>query len=275
MITGCSTGIGLCLAEGLGAHGYRVIASARKPEDVAMLKDKGLEAVQLDLTDSESIRRAVDEVLALTGGRLYGLVNNAAYGQPGAVEDLTRDVLRTQFETNLLGTHELTCALLPVMRQQGYGRIVQISSLLGYVSMAYRGAYNATKYALEALSETMRIELRGTGIEISLVEPGPVISHFRENAYAAYIANIDRDNSPHRELYADLESRLEGKKGRMPFTLPPEAVLKRVVHALGAKRPKVYYPVTVPAYGFRIARRLLPYRWLETILYITGDRNKG
>jgi len=274
LITGCSSGIGLCLAEGLHTRGYRVFASARKPEDVQSLVSKGLEAVQLDLDSSESINHACDEVFRLAGGRVDALINNGAYGQPGAVADLSRDALRQQFETNLFGTQELTNRILPLMRAQGHGRIIQVSSLLGYVSFAYRGAYNASKYALEALSETMRLELRDTNIHVCLVEPGPVVSRFRDNAYQAYLKNIDRQNSAYRELYAGLEQRLEGKKGKMPFTLPPEAVLDKVVHALEASKPRIRYPVTLPAHFFLIMRRLLPYRWLEHLLYLSGDRNR-
>lgn len=274
LITGCSSGIGYCLAKGLQQRGYPVIASARKMEDVNRLKQEGLDAVQLDLDSSESIQSAVNEVTRLTGGELYGLVNNGAYGQPGAVADLSRDVLREQFETNVFGTQELTNLLLPVMRTRNAGRIIQISSLLGYVCLAYRGAYNASKYALEALSETMRLELRDTNIHVCLVEPGPITSRFRDNAYQAYLKNIDRGNSAYRELYSAMEKRLEGKKGKMPFTLPPEAVLEKVIHALGSSRPRPRYPVTVPSHLFLWMRRLLPYRWLETVLYFSGDRHR-
>jgi len=177
-----------------------------------------------------------------------------------------------QFETNLFGTQELTNAVLPVMRAQGEGRIVQISSILGLVALAYRGAYSASKFALEALSDTMRLELRGTGIHVSLVEPGPIVSHFRENALAAFRAHIDLEHSAHRDLYRAVLNRLEGNAGRMPFTLPPEAVLKRVVHALESSRPKIRYPVTTPTYLFGYLRRLLPARWLDGIAYAAGDR---
>ncbi|MDH3281725.1 MAG: SDR family NAD(P)-dependent oxidoreductase, partial [Gammaproteobacteria bacterium] len=163
LITGCSSGIGECIAHGLSQRGYRVFAAARKDTDVARLIDGGLESVPLDLASSDSIQRACTEILERTGGRLYGLVNNGAYGQPGAVEDLSRSVLMRQFDTNLFGTHELTVRLIPVFRAAGGGRIVQMSSILGLVSLAYRGAYNASKYALESLSDTMRLELAGTG----------------------------------------------------------------------------------------------------------------
>jgi NAD(P)-dependent dehydrogenase (short-subunit alcohol dehydrogenase family) len=265
LITGCSTGIGRCLALGLHARDYRVFASVRQEKDMAALRAAGLETLVLDLRSSDSIRTAVDEVLACTGGQLDALINNGAYGQPGAVEDLTREALRLQFETNLFGTQELTNRVLPVMRRQHGGRIIQISSLLGIVCMGYRGAYNASKFALEALSDTMRLELRGTNIDISLVEPGPITSRYRDNAYQAYQAHIDKTHSAHRDYYARVERRL-GSTKPLPFTLPPEAVLAKVIHALEARRPKLRYPVTVPSHLFTWLRRMLPGRTLDWIM---------
>jgi len=265
IITGCSSGIGRCLAVNLHKRGYRVFATVRHAKDVATLAQLGLESLPLDLASSESIRRAVDEILARAQGKLYALINNGAYGQPGAVEDLTRDALRKQFETNLFGTQELTNRLIPVFRAQGGGRIIQISSVLGIVCLAYRGAYNAAKFALEALSDTLRLELYGTNIHVALVEPGPISSHFRENAYRAFLANIDRAHSAHREYYARVEQRLGGARP-LPFTLPPEAVLKKVTHALEARRPKIRYAVTFPTYLFAVLRRVLPHRWLDVVL---------
>lgn len=272
LITGCSSGIGRCLAVGLKARGYRVFASVRQEKDRAGLAALGLETLTLDLASSASIQRAVDDVLTRTGGKLFALINNGAYGQPGAVEDLSRTLLREQFETNLFGTHELTCRLLPVFRAQGAGRIIQISSVLGLVSLAYRGAYTASKYALEGLSDTLRLELTGSGIQVVLIEPGPIESRFRQNAYAAFKANIDREHSAHRDYYINVERRLAGSKNQ-PFTLPPEAVLKKVIHALEAKRPKPRYFVTFPTVLFAVLRRLLPARWLDRVLRsVTGDR---
>ena len=265
LITGCSSGIGRCLALGLHARGYRVFASVRQEKDVAALRAAGLESLVLDLRSPDSIRAAVDEVLARCGGQLYALINNGAYGQPGAVEDLTREALRLQFETNLFGTQELTNRVLPVMRARNEGRIVQISSLLGIVCMGYRGAYTASKFALEALSDTMRLELRGTNIYISLVEPGPITSRFRDNAYQAYKAHIDKSNSAHRDYYERVERRLGGTKP-LPFTLPPEAVLEKVIHALEARQPKLRYPVTFPSHLFTWLRRFLPGRTLDRIM---------
>lgn len=265
LITGCSTGIGRCLALGLQARGYRVFATVRQEKDVAPLAAEGLESLVLDLRDTGSIEAAVDETLARTGGRLYALINNGAFGLPGAVEDLTRAALRDQFETNLFGTQELTNRVLPVMRAANDGRIIQISSLLGIVTLAYRGAYNASKFALEALSDTMRLELRGTNIHVVLVEPGPIVSRFRANAYEAYRKYIDKSRSAHRDYYERVERRLGGEKP-LPFTLPPEAVLDKAIRALEARAPKPRYPVTFPSYLFTWLRRLLPGRALDAVL---------
>ena len=270
LITGCSSGIGRCVAEGLHARGWRVFATARKPEDVEQLQALGLEALQLDLADSASIRAAVNEVLSRTSGTLDALFNNGAYGQAGAVEDLRREVLREQFETNLFGTLELTNMVIPVMRRQGQGRIIMNSSLLGYVALAYRGAYNASKFALEGLSDTLRLELQGTGIHVVLVEPGPITSRFRANAFASYLRNIDKTHSPHRARYEAMERRLTKPGPAAPFTLPPEAVLKVVVHALESPRPKIRYRVTFPSTLFALCRRVLPSRWLDKVLLSVG-----
>ena len=266
LITGCSSGIGLCLAEGLRERGYRVFATARKREDVQKLAALGMESLQLDLDDSASLHAAVEEIAQRTSGRLDALINNAAYGQPGAVEDLTREVLRAQFETNLFGLLELTNQVIPLMRQQGHGRIVNIGSLLGFVALPYRGAYNASKYALEGLTDTLRLELHGSGISVSLIEPGPIKSKFRANAHVMYRKNIVAAHSAHRECYVALERRLTKAGPAAPFTLSPEAVLRRVIHALENPRPKIRYYVTVPSALFAVLKRLLPQRVLDWIL---------
>ena len=270
LITGCSSGIGLCVAEGLKARGYRVFATARKETDAQQLRADGFESLRLDLADSDSITAAVDEILTRTNGTLDALFNNGAYGQPGAVEDLSRDALRAQFETNLFGWHELTNQILPVMRRQGHGRIIQNSSVLGFVALRYRGAYNASKYALEGLSDTLRLELAGTDIHVSLIEPGPVTSRFRENAFKAYQENIDPDNSVHRDKYLAMEARLKTEGPVVPFTLPPEAVLKKVIHALESRRPRARYYVTFPTYLFGTLKRLLSTRSLDRLLNKVG-----
>lgn len=266
LITGCSSGIGLCTTLGLKARGYRVFASARKTADVALLQAKGLEAVQLDLACSTSVHTAFEEVLESTGGKLYALFNNGAFGQPGAVEDLSREVLRAQFETNLFGTHELTRLVIPIMRRQGEGRILQNSSVLGFAAMPWRGAYNASKFALEGLTDTLRMELAGSGIHVCLIEPGPIASEFRAHAHDLYKRNIDAEASVHRERYRTMEARLEEGGAATPFTAGPEAVLKRVIHALESRRPKARYYVTFPTYLFAMLKRVLPTRALDAIL---------
>ncbi len=270
LITGCSTGIGYTTAVELRKQGYRVIASARQQADVSRLDAQGFETVLLDLADSASIHQAVEYVLNLTDGKLDALFNNGAFGQPGAVEDLSRDVLRYQFETNLFGTHELTNLVIPVMRRQGGGRIIYNSSVLGFVAMKYRGAYNASKFALEGLADTLRLELYGTGIHIVLIEPGPILSDFRKNAFKLYKKNIDAEHSVHRKTYLAMEERLQKDGPAVPFTLPAEAVSNKVLQALRSDRPKARYYVTVPTYLFGGLKRILSDRMLDRILGSVG-----
>ncbi len=266
LITGCSSGIGLCVAHGLKARGWRVFATARKPEDVVRLNNEGLESFLLDLNDSESIRVATEETFRRTGGTLDALFNNGGYGQVGAVEDLPRNALREQFETNLFGWVELTNLIIPSMRRQSHGRIVMNSSVLGYAAFAYRGAYTAVKFALEGLTDTLRHELHGTGIHVALIEPGPIVSRFRENCVPHFQKHIDWRNSIHRAQYEAQMARLEKPGPAAPFTLPPEAVLAEVVHALESKRPRPRYPVTVPAVAFWWLKRILPVRAMDWVL---------
>ncbi|MCW8963951.1 MAG: SDR family oxidoreductase [Gammaproteobacteria bacterium] len=266
LITGCSSGIGLCVADGLKKRGYRVFATARHQDDVNLLIKQGHESLQLDLDDSHSIQAAVTEILHRTDNRLYALFNNGAYGQPGAVEDLDRVTLRRQFETNVFGWHELTRLVLPSMRQQGYGRILQNSSVLGFVALKYRGAYNASKFAIEGLTDTLRLEFRNTDIHFSLIEPGPIESRFRANALKAFRKNIDPQASAHRDIYKALVDKLETEGPVVPFTLKADAVLDKVIHALEARRPKPRYYVTFPTYLFGYLKRILPIRAMDSIL---------
>ena len=266
LITGCSSGIGACCAAGMQARGWRVIATARKPKDIEDLKAQGLEALYLDYTEPESITQCAQEALALTGGRLSALFNNGAYGQPGAVEDIETPVLREQFEANFFGWHDLTRQLIPAMRRNGGGRIVQNSSVLGLVSLKYRGAYNASKFAVEGLSDALRQELKGTGIHVAIIEPGPIESRFRDNAYAAFKRNVDPGASVHRQAYAAMERRLLSEGPGVPFTLPPRAVLRKVLHALDSPRPRVRYYVTFPTYLFAVLRRTMSHRMLDRVL---------
>lgn len=267
LITGCSSGIGYRVAHGLQARGYRVFATARRSESVEALQAEGLESLQLDLNDSTSIHHAVEEILNRNDGQLYALFNNGGYGLPGAVEDLSREALRAQFETNFFGWVELTNLILPAMRQQGYGRIIQNSSVLGFVTMPFRGAYNASKFAVEGWSDTLRLELRGSGIFVSLIEPGPIATKFRSNAMKAFEQYIDVEKSIHREKYLTIILNRLNKKGpAAPFTLPPSAVLEKVIYALESNTPQARYYVTVPTHLFGLLKRILPTSMLDSLL---------
>lgn len=265
LITGCSSGIGYHCAHALQQRGWRVFAGARGTGDVARLRDEGLEALQLDVDDEASIDRAFGEILDATEDRLDAVFNNAGYGQPGAVEDLPRQALRAQFETNLFGVQAVARRALPVFRRQGHGRLVMHSSLLGFVALPYRGAYNASKFALEGLTDTLRQELTGTAIHTSLIQTGPIDSQFRANAEAMFHRWIGRNASAHRDTYNAFAKRLAGN-GDTPFCLGPEAVERALVRALTARRPKARYHVTFPSHVFKVARWLLPTRLLDWFL---------
>jgi len=266
LVTGCSSGIGLYCATTLHQQGYRVVASARRHDDVEKLRQSGLHAVELDLDDSNSIEQGLEQCLSLCDGRLDALFNNAGMGQPGAVEDLRRDVIRQQFETNVFGTMELTNRVIPIMRKQKFGRIIQNSSVLGFIPLPFRGAYNASKFALGGLSDTLRLELEGSGIALSVIEPGAIVSRFRENALNLYRKNIDRDNSVFAQKYAAIEKRLQKQGHAAAFTLPPSAVYKKLLHALESRRPKPHYYVTVPTHMFAMLKRILSHRTMDRVL---------
>ena len=258
LITGCSSGIGLASAQALKSRGWRVLATARKDEDLARLEQQeGLEALRLELREPRSIAACADEALRLTDGKLFALFNNAAYGQMGAVEDIPVNAMREQFEVNVIGTHDLTQRLIPAMRKEGRGRIVQCSSVLGLLSGPYRGAYSGTKFALEALSDALRAELNGSGVRISLIEPGPIRSKFIDNALAAFRANVDMSRSPHSEVYERRIEKLEAG-GATRFKLGPEAVAAKLVHAVESRRPKIRYYVTTSTYFAAACKRVLP-----------------
>ncbi len=266
LVTGCSSGIGLASARLMKAKGWRVFATARTSADLERLEiENGLEALHLELTDPGSIATCADEVLARTDGQLFALFNNAAYGQVGAVEDVTADLLRHQLEINLIGTHDLTQRFIPGMRDAGEGRIVQCSSILGMVSAPYRGAYCASKFALEALSDSMRWELADTGIHVSLIEPGPIATNFVANALLNFRKNIDVAASPHSAIY---ESRLKSMEagGKKAFKLPAERVAVKLQHAVESARPKRRYYVTTPTYLAAAAKRMLPANLLDLVL---------
>ncbi|HHX89982.1 MAG TPA: SDR family NAD(P)-dependent oxidoreductase [Paracoccus sp.] len=267
LITGCSSGIGLDAARTLAARGWRVFAACRKPEDCADRIAEGLESPQLDYTDPASITAALAQVLKATGGRLDALYNNGAHATPGAVEDLPSDALRAIFEANLFGWHELTRQVLPVMRAQGHGRIVNCSSVLGYTPMKWRGAYVASKFALEGLTHVLRLEMRDTPVKVILIEPGPITSQFRANAIKNFERWIDWKKSPRAEQYrASLLKRLYAARTTPDrFELPASAVTAKLIHALESPRPRPRYFVTLPSFAMAALGRLLPLRafdWL-------------
>ncbi len=268
LITGCSSGIGYDAAHGMRALGWRVFASCRQESDCQRLRDEGFESPRLDLADTASIHAGLAEVLDATGGTLDALFNNGAFGLPGAVEDLPTDGLREIFETNVFGWHELTRAVIPVMRKQGHGRIVQNSSVLGFVTYPWRGAYVSTKYAIEGLTDTLRIEMRDTDIEVILIQPGPIRSNIRKNSVPHFERWINWQASPRAAQYRDslLQRLYATDLGPDRFELPPQAVTKKLAHALTARRPHPRYMVTTPTYISKFARRLLPTRLLDWII---------
>ncbi len=266
LITGCSSGIGLDAARGLKARGWRVFATCRKPADCDRLTGEGLESFPLDYADEASISAAVAEVKARAGG-LDALFNNGAFACPGAVEDLPRGALRAIFETNLFGYHDLTRQVIPMMRAAGAGRIVNCSSVLGFVGLKWRGAYVATKFAMEGLTDVLRIEMAGTGIAVILIEPGPIATRIRENAIPHFERWIDWKGSARAAEYGRLLDRLY-KPADKPdrFELPCSAVTAKLVRALEDPRPAPRYYVTTPTHAMNLARRLLPTRWLDGVL---------
>lgn len=271
MITGCSSGIGYHCATQLKTRGWRVIATARGPSDLERLRQEGFQTVRLDYADPQSIADAADTVAELTGGKLYALFNNGAYAQKGALEDIPVELLRQQFETNVIGWHDLTRRLLPLLRANGEGRIVQMSSFLGQVALRWRGAYTASKYAVEALSDTLRLELRGTGIHVSIIQPGPIESRFHESAENRFHDCVDVENSKFKDAYGPLFKRL--KKGHdSPLTRSPEAVFRKLLHALESRRPRARYQVTLATPLFFGLKRLLPQPLFDRFLYWASDQ---
>jgi NAD(P)-dependent dehydrogenase (short-subunit alcohol dehydrogenase family) len=270
LITGCSSGIGHAAALGLKARGWRVFAAARREEDCASLRSEGLESVRLDYRDAGSIATAFDDVLRLSGGRLDALFNNGGYAQAGALEDMPTDLVRAQFETNVFGWHDLTRRVIPVMRRQGGGRIVFCSSVLGFAGARFRGAYVASKFAIEGLADSLRLELHGTGIHVVLIEPGPINSRFRHTALAEIDRTIDIEASVHRDAYRlELARRARGESSS-PFRQPPEAVVRKLVHALESRRPKLRYRVTFPTGVGWYLKRVLPSRAMDWVIRRLG-----
>ncbi len=266
LITGCSSGIGYAAAHGLADRGWRVFATCRKEEDCARLSGEGLASFRLDYEDPPTIAEAHARCLEEADGTLDALFNNGAYGIPSTVEDLPVDALKAIFQANFFGWHELVRLALPAMRKQGHGRIVQNSSVLGFAALKYRGAYNATKFAVEGLTDTLRLELRGTPIHVVLIEPGPIDTKIRINSYPHFKTWIDWQSSVHRDFYESyLIPRLEAERIDSPFELPPAAVVKKLIRALEAPRPRARYYVTLPTHVMGAARRLLPTRLMDAL----------
>ncbi|MBE0413401.1 SDR family NAD(P)-dependent oxidoreductase [Yoonia sp.] len=266
LITGCSSGIGLDAAHGLRAAGWRVFASCRQPADCARLRAEGFDSPRIDYADPNSIVNGLAEVLEATGGTLDALYNNGAYACPGAVEDLPVGALRAIFETNVFGWHELTRLVIPVMRAQGHGRIINCSSVLGLVALKWRGAYVATKFAIEGLTDVLRIEMTNSAIKVILIEPGPITSNIRANAIPHFEKWINWQNSARANEYRDVLDRLYTDSGPDRFELPASAVTKKLLHALTSPRPKARYYVTTPTYLMGFLRRILPTRLLDAVI---------
>lgn len=272
LITGCSSGIGLESSCILKQRGHRVIASCRKEEDRIKLQDLGFETLLLDMNDSKSIQAAFSKLVELTNNRLDVLINNAGFGQAGALEDISRDILRQQFETNVFGLHELTTLVIPLMRGQGEGRIINISSILGVISMPFRGAYNASKYAVEGLTDTLRLELKSSGIHVITIQPGPIESRFRDNCVDNSLQNINMKDSYFNLQYQSMLSTYKAAKANSIFTRTAKSVTSQLIHAIESKRPRSKYSVTFPAYLFAFLKRVLPTQWLDGILLLISKK---
>jgi short-subunit dehydrogenase len=267
LVTGCSSGIGLAAVERLRGEGWKVFPTARKVEDLDMLEGKGFSPIQLDVASSVSIDATVDQVLHANGGRLGAVVNNAGFGMPGAIQDLTRAAMRQQFEVNLFGLQELTNRLIPVFREQGYGRIVNVSSVVGRIALPFMGIYSASKFALEAISDVQRVELSHDSISVSIVEPGPIETRFSTNCAGEGELALDTERSRFGDSYKRyFDKRRSGGMSEDRFRLPPEAVAEKILHALESSRPKIRYCVTLPAHLGSLAARFMPAGLIDRIL---------
>jgi short-subunit dehydrogenase len=265
LITGCSSGIGLASALRLKQLGYGVVTTARDPGDIKSLESAGLNPVLMNLMDFESVDNGVEEALKKSGGKIYGVFHNAGYGQSGAIEDLPVEALLSQFQINVFAAHAINLKLIPIMRQAGRGRIVFNSSILGFFAMPYRGFYNSSKFAIEGLADTLRLELYGSGVRVSILEPGPISTRFRENSLRAFYKHVDPKNSVHAKRYEGMIARL-GKVGdTSTFTLGASACVEPVVHALQSSKPKTRYRVTTPTKMMNVLKRILPTSVLDSM----------
>jgi short-subunit dehydrogenase len=267
VITGCSTGIGLETANYLNERFITVYPTARYQKDVELLKESGFEhAMLLDVTKAESITAVIERVLEMEG-KIDVWFNNAGYGQPGGIEDITTETLRQQFETNVFGLHECTRQIIPVMREQGRGKIIQHSSVLGIISLFGKGAYNASKYAIEGLADTLRLELKDTGIYPVLLNTGPITSHFRETAVKKLEENIDIEHSVFKEKYL---ASIKGTHKKVPFNEEAESVARVVHKIILADKPKPRYYITKATYLLGYLKRVLSTSLLDRLLIKVG-----
>ncbi|MDY0292352.1 MAG: SDR family NAD(P)-dependent oxidoreductase [Desulfuromonadaceae bacterium] len=271
VVSGASGGIGANLTTHLLNAGYRVIGSARTLQGLEELQQEDFYPLVLDLAAADGVQTAAAQILTLCDGDLFCLINNAAYAQPGAVEDLSRIELEQQFAVNVFGTHQLTTLLLPALHRGKGGRLINISSILGVVAFPWQGAYNASKFALEGLTDTLRLELEGSSVQVSTIEPGPIRSKFRRRALDEFKRGIDAQQSRHAASYARVSAYYAATEHPTPFTAAPDAVWKRVEHALHSRRPKPRYLVTFPAYALTFLRRILPTRGMDYILRKLGS----
>lgn len=266
LITGCSSGIGLETALLLHKSNIKVYATARDENDVKMLQNLGLNAYKLDVTKKEDISNILELILQ-NDKKLDAVFNNAGFGQPGAVEDISVEALKEQFETNFFGLHEVTIQVMKIFRKQNYGKLIQHSSVLGIIALKFRGAYNASKYAIEGLNDTLRQEVLNSNITISTINTGPVTSKFRENALKKFNKNIKIEGSFWEETYKkELKARLETSEDKAPFNLPASSVAQVVLKIMNSKKPKPRYYVTKATYILGFFKRILSTSLMDRLL---------
>lgn len=275
LITGCSSGIGLAAAISLKERGHLVFATARKAADVLRLKSFGLQSLALDIDDTSSMKHALQHILQQTGGTLDAIFNNAGYVQIGAIEDLNREIDRAQFETNVFGPMELTRLVLPIMRKQGHGRIIQNCSILGIVASPLCGSYNGSKFALEGFSNTLRLELHGTNINVSIICPGPIMTKWRANAHQQFQHSLTHPEvSAYADVYKKLEKTYFNADSKNKLALSPDVVTKKLIHALESKHPKAHYYIGLPSLFMSWSRRVLPDWALDWLILRTSSMSK-
>lgn len=266
LITGCSSGIGRDTAVVLKGMGWDVIASARKPTDVDLLRKQGFKAVLIDNNDDASIEAGMRSAVEMAeGGRVWGVFCNAGYGQPGALEDVTSRGMEQQLRTNVVGTHSLLRLAVKHMGSAGGGRILVNSSVLGVVGMKYRGAYVASKFALEGMADVLRMEVRDLGIDVCLIEPGPVYTRFRANGLKVFHEHVEVEGSRHAKRYEGLVKKLSTEGPVVPFTMTSRRCGEIAAKALTCARPRARYRATVQTRVFSVLKRVLPTRWLDAV----------